>query len=53
MAFEEGIGLVWYLVIGLAILAVVIGFYVLFQPSPEGGPITNLVDALTRLFGLR
>ena len=53
MPFEEGLNLMWVLVIGLAFLAVIIAFYVLFQPSVEGGFFTNLANALTQLFGLR
>ena len=53
MAFEAGFDLAWVLIIGLAVLVVMLAFYVLLQPSVEGGFFTNLANALTQLFGLR
>jgi len=45
MAFEEGINMVFVLVLALAILIVMIGFYIYFRPSVQGGWISNLINA--------
>ncbi len=46
MAFEEGINLVWVLILALAIVAVMIMFYVHFRPQIEGGWLYALIKAI-------
>jgi len=46
MAFEEGVNMAWYIVLALILLIVMIGFYVFFRPSVQGGWFANLVAAL-------
>jgi len=49
MPFEEGINMVWVIIIALMILIVMIGFYIYFRPSIEGGWLTGIINAIKSL----
>jgi hypothetical protein len=46
MPFEEGITMVWVIIIALLIVLVMIGFLVYLEPKIEGGWLTGLIDAI-------
>lgn len=46
MAFEEGINMAWVIVLSLAVIIIMIGFFLFFRPSVAGGLLSNLVSAL-------
>lgn len=45
MPFEEGVTMVWVIIFALMTLIVMIGFYIYFRPSIEGGWI-NLIASI-------
>ena len=46
MAFEAGINLAWILILSLAVLIVMIGFYLFFRVGVQGGWLSGIASAL-------
>ena len=46
MAFEEITNMAWVIILALIILIVMIGFYVFFRPSVQGGWLSSIFSTL-------
>ncbi len=49
MAFEENVKILILIIFGIAIIAVMIGFWIFFRPQVEGGWLGFLFNALREI----